>query len=280
MSRGVSTFGQFCRPLLLTALLSVVPACSLIRSEKGGTPEQPPLAQSPGENDSDSDLPFSMKVMKEVNDGKELHILGSVVARTAWSADAVLIRLTSLRSGDIVGVTNFPLTKLISETRPLEPSAGASVKAGEELTFSLSVGSDGLTDYQLELLWGAEAKQVVEKKKRSESLRLTVRNIEVQTLRGDCFYPPCEVRFQLKARLHNDGAGLIEKVVLGVGFVFTDSAPGTVPAQEEKIEVPNLKLFPGTSQPFKILLKEELTEEEAEELMPILRVISFDGEGS
>jgi hypothetical protein len=239
-------------------------------------------------------MPFTLKVSQEVNDGKELHILGSVVANTEWDPDDVIVRLTSLKDGLPVGVVHHTLKKLIEARVGNEQLKTALISAGEEITFSLSVSSTNMSDYQLVLLWGEEADQYLGRKPKQKNaqttragaakevgggLKLRIHSIEIETLMADCPYPPCNVRFRLKAILQNQGDGIITSAKLGVGFLATELAGSdTLPEEEEQVDVPNLKLPPGQSRPFRILLTQELSEEVAEEVRPILRVLSFEGE--
>lgn len=291
------------RLMVLASVLLFAGGCSLL----GMTPEkegEPALESTEGLPGSEN-LPFSLEVSQEINDGKELHILGSVKANTEWNPDEVVVRLTSLKDGIQVGVVHHTLKKLIESRVGITRDAAEVIKPGAETTFSLSVPSVGISDYQIVLLWGEEAEpyldpRVVAKRKESKSkkeepskeesekeapaatenrkgLKLRVHSIEVETLRASCPYPPCDVRFRLKALLQNEGTTVIESAKLGVGFIPVELVGSqTVPEEEEEVEVPKLGLQPGLSRPFRILLTQEMSEEVAETVRPVLRIISFE----
>jgi hypothetical protein len=229
-------------------------------------------------------MPFTLTVSKETNDGKELHILGSVISRDAWDPSGVVVRLTSLRDGKPVGVVHETLTRLIESRLGAGSLPSEELPAGSETKFSLSVPSVGMTDYQLGLLWGDEAEPyrtlatTGNNSRDSADLKLRVHSIEIETLKAACAYPPCDVRYRLKAVFQNQGRAIIASAKLGVGFVQNEMlGSDSIPQDEEQVEVPNLDLEAGKSRPFKILLNKELSEDLADEITPVLRILSFSG---
>lgn len=261
--------------------------CSLVSNPE--PPAHPDVVLETSENlPGNERMPFALQVNQEINDGKELHILGNVKANTAWNPDYVIVRLTSLKDGNPVGVVHQSLRKLIEAKVGLVKEVAAVVDKDEEVSFSLTVPSVGISDYQIVLLWGEEAEPYLDKglprmsgKSGGPSvgagLKLRVHSIEIETLRAACSYPPCDVRFRLKALLQNEGKATIKSAKLGVGFIPSELASAqTVPEQEETVDVPNLNLEPGNSRPFRILLNQEMSEEVSESVHPVLRIISFE----
>jgi len=205
-------------------------------------------------------------------------------------------------------VVHHSLRKLIESRVGISRSVDEMIKTGQETTFSLSVPSISISDYQLVLLWGDEAdqfldKKVIEARNRREAarqaelkaaraaaqstpipapvmktnLKLRVHSIEIETLKAVCSYPPCDVRFRLKALLQNEGTGVIGSARLGVGFIPIELlGTQTAPEDEEEVEIPKLGLQPGVSRPFRILLNQEMSEEVADTVRPVLRIISFE----
>ena len=107
---------------------------------------------SSAKTDAKPGLPFSLEVADEVNDGERLHILGAVSAAADWNLKDVIVKLTSLAGGNTIGVSYLPLTQAKKKLQTM-------IKAGEKYSFTISVPSKEITDYQLELLWGEEAKR-------------------------------------------------------------------------------------------------------------------------
>jgi hypothetical protein len=276
--------------IVASSSLVLLSGCSLLFA---GKPSEV-ILESTEDLPGSERMPFTLKVGQEINDGKELHILGSVVANTEWNPAEVVVRLTSLKDGKPVGVVHHTLKKLIEARVGVGQMKAELISAGDETNFSLSVPSAGMSDYQLVLLWGEEAEQFLESKPKQKidketqasngksagnGLKLRIHSIEVETLKSECPYPPCEVRFRLKAVLQNQGKSVITSAKLGVGFIATELLGSNMsPDEEEQVDVPNLKLLPGQSRPFRILLNQEMSEEIAEDVRPVLRIVSFEGE--
>lgn len=273
------------RRLFLLCILLLQGCFFLPNSETSTSPEV--VIESTEDMPGNDRMPFTLTVTQEVNDGKELHILGKVKAKTAWNPDFVIVRLTSLKDGNPVGVVHQSLRRLIAAKIGTAKEEDEVINSDEEVAFSLTVPSVDISDYQIVLLWGEEAEPYLDKdlpkavetpdEKTRLGLKLRVHSIEIETLRGQCSYPPCEVRFRLKALLQNEGKGLIQSAKLGVGFIPSEMVGmNTLPEDEETVDVPSLNLAPGMSRPFRILLNQEMSEEIAETVRPVLRIISFE----
>jgi hypothetical protein len=271
---------------LCIVFLSILSGCALFKSSYNNQQ----ALESTDLISGDQKMPFVLQVNREVNDGKELHILGSVHATTEWNPDRVVLQLTSLNEGNTVGVVRHTLRKLLQDRSGTLAEPVATVASGEEVLFSLAVSSKGISDYQIVLLWGEDAEPYLDSaattskvgskltsQMNSKDLRLRVHSIEIETLKALCSYPPCDVRFRLKALFQNEGKDVINSAKLGVGFIPSElSGTDTVPESEEIVEVPGLSLQPGVSRPFRILLNKEMPEEVAESVKPVLRIVSFE----
>lgn len=127
------------KKFFLLLLCAAVQGCSFLgfsRPEKSGS--------------SGRELPFQLEVTDEVNDGERLHISGSVTAKTEWSADEVLVRLSGVNAGELVEVSHLPLQAALGQER------NKVIESGEKFNFALSLPSANITDYQLELIWGKD----------------------------------------------------------------------------------------------------------------------------
>lgn len=234
---------------------------------------------------ANQELPFAMKIIDEVNDGKELHILGSVSAQAHWNAKSVVVRLSSLQAGEVLGVSYYSLAQLASKNNALTLEQASVVEPGQQVNFSLAVPAEGITDYQLELLWGREALIYLKENTDYKPLSVKVQNIKIEALRSTCPDNLCDIRYRFLGKLLNSGGGMISKVILGVGFVEQGQGEklnlsSRIPANEEKIEIPGLRLYPGESKSFRLLLNRAVPEEESTSIRPVLRIISFEGDES
>ena len=235
------------------------------------------------QNRSSQDLPFVLEVVDEVNDGERLHVLGAVTAQTDWMVNDVVVRLTGMRSGEQIGISYLPLRSNLSSSQAGDTNTQI-IKAQEKYSFSVSVPSQNITDYQLELLWGDEAKRHLKNIEVQKPGSLELRQIEVLTKKADCPKQNCGVVYKMTAQLFNSGATVIDKVVLGVGFLVV--TPGQkldfkkqIPQNEERIELSQLALMPGASRPLSLDFDEPVTEEKFQsgqgELRPNIRIVSF-----
>lgn len=222
-------------------------------------------------------LPLSLQVVDEVNDGSRLHILGSVSAATDWDLKDVIVKLTGLNNGQEVGISYLPLANADTRKEHL-------IKAGEKFTFSISVPSPELTDYQIELLWGEDAKRNLALARAAQPGSVELRDIQVETIRQPCSGSDCEVTFRITGKIHNGTGKNITNLVLGVGYIRTSPAKldltRQIPQNEENIDIGRFLLAPGASREVRLnfdrpVLEKELVNQ-AGQLKPSIRIISFE----
>jgi hypothetical protein len=208
-------------------------------------------------------------VVDEVNDGQRLHILASIESRTVWDPRRVMVRLTGLSGEKILGVSDYPLVASASGSAP------ALLEPGRPFDVSLSIPVAGVTDYQLELLWGEESGMEL---KGTAPSPLQLQNVAVVRSGAPCEAERCAVVFEVTGNLTNLGTGTINRAALGVGFLPHAQGFGAVsgiPAEEEVIDLTALALQPGKSRPIKLSVEQpELVG--GAELTPVVRVVSFE----
>lgn len=214
-------------------------------------------------------VPFGLKVVDEVNDGERLHILASIESRTMWDPRRVMVRLTGLSGDTVLGVNDY---SLVGSGNPAVP---AVLEPGRPFDVSLSIPVGGVTDYQLELLWGEESG--VELKGTAPS-PLQLKNLTVAKSEVPCVAAKCPVVFEVSGDLANFGTGTIARAALGVGFLPHAKGGGAiagVPADEEVIDLASLALEPGSARPIKLSVEQpELAG--GGELTPVVRIVSFE----
>ena len=215
-------------------------------------------------------VPFELEVLEDVNDGTTLHILGELSARTDWDARDVLVRLTGMVDGEPGKTDDFHLNGF-------EGLKNGQLAVGQPARFSLSIPSEGLTDYQVEALWGAEARVTERGRAGLRRSPIVLQDLEVETYKERCAIAPCARSFTLFGSLRNVGTELVRGVSLGVGLVWLNSGEEYDPAKhrpekEDMIEVGALNLSPGSTQPLEIAIDKKYPTSEQGRFRPVLRI--------
>jgi hypothetical protein len=221
-----------------------------------------------------ANVPFGLTVVDEVNDGERLHILASIESRAAWDPRRLMVRLTGLQGDAVLGVSDYPVAAAAGTALP------ETLPAGESFDISLSIPALGITDYQLELLWGEEAGPASTLVVAS-SLRLE----DVTVSRGTaahggeaCRGGDCPVVFEVTGTLTNQGPGTIFRASLGIGFLPHGGRGGPmigIPADEEVVDLGGLAIVPGASRPVRLTV-EQPSLASGDALTPVVRVVSFE----
>ena len=276
--RGVNSCSKaplFCALLLSIGLLVSMSGCGIFtgagKSKRG-------IDSAMGADPSVT--PFRLDVLKERNDGESLKIDGQIVSKSVRGADDVLVRLTAVDSSGEQRVSFHRLIDLINGEKELKPKTPTK--------FSLAVPSNGISNYQLEVLWGkdaepfmADAKAAIKPSKSSPEF-LALRNLEVHRVPdGSCSSPEeCLVTFSIKGEFFNSGRATIRDVVLIAGF--SPAAKLDLPTQklenERRIEVRNVQLAPQATKPFRLTLEKILPASDTVAYQPVVRIISFESD--
>lgn len=225
--------------------------------------------------------PFRLDVLKEVNDGKNLTIQGQLVSKTERSAKDVLVRLSAI---DAVGKERTVLHKVVD----LLPG-NSNLSPNMATQFSLSLPSTGISNYQLEVLWGKDAAPYLMeegraslKQPKTQSEFLALRNLEVHRVPdGSCSSPEeCLVTFSIKGEFFNSGRATIRDVVIVAGFVPASKVglPSHPLENEKRIQVKNLELAPKAAKPFRLSLEKLLPASDTVAYQPVVRIESFESD--
>lgn len=253
-SAGRALFGLSLSLLLLCA-------CARQGAVRPDEPGQPAGSSPPA-------VPFSLRVLEERNDGRNIFLAGEIESYSEWDRRDLLIHLSSYRSGELVRENFFHMPQ-----NNAGQEDGGRVAAGEVSRFALSIPALEVTDYQIELLWGKDARQY---RTRPEDGRLELRDIQLQS--AECGQQVCEVPFIVTGNFFNSGSARIEEVRLAVSLVREGEAPpvaaeGEAGELEEAVEVAGLALAPGESRPFRISLAGEAYRDMPSSLKPYIRVL-------
>ncbi len=224
--------------------------------------------------------PFRLDILKETNDGKNLTIQGQVIAKSKRPSKDVLVRLTAV---DIQGEEKTAIHRvadLLSNSADLTPAMPTQ--------FSLSLPAQGISNYQLEVLWGKDAEAYLGdtpaalKQQRTSSEFLALRNLEVHRVPdGSCSSPEeCLVTFSIKGEFFNSGKATIRDVVVLAGFTPASKLglPNHPLENEKRIEVQNLDLAPQATKPFRLTIEKLLPASDTVAYQPVVRIVSFESD--
>jgi len=222
--------------------------------------------------------PFRLDVLQETNDGKNLSIQGQVVSKSQRSSKDVLVRLTAVDAQGEEKTAIHKLADLIPNAGDLTPSMPTQ--------FSLSLPSQGISNYQLEVLWGKDAEPYLgdsrasfKQQQKASSEFLALRNLEVHRVPdGSCSSPEeCLVTFSIKGEFFNSGKATIRDVIVVAGFTPASKlgSPNHPLENEKRIQVQNLDLAPQATKPFRLTLEKLLPASDTVAYQPIVRIVSF-----
>jgi hypothetical protein len=220
--------------------------------------------------------PYALRIVDEVNDGHTLHIAAEVKSSVALEALPAVLRLTTLNSGEPVQVSYYPVARGVRAEQTRTPG-----KDGLALSFDLSAGSENITDYQLELLWGQEALEHLP----SNNLRapaLQLRNLTIQPS-GCQSTVACMGKLRIMAELFNPGLVPVPTATLGIGFIWQANGapppdPGEVPQREQKLVLNTLNLDPGRSRPVTLTVNRDIPKQPGGQYRPVLRIVDPPGD--
>jgi hypothetical protein len=219
-------------------------------------------------------------VLEESNDGETMVIKGRVVPKTTWASDQVMVRLAAVDDAGEQVTSYQKLNDIAAERKELG--------AGQPVNFSLSLPSRGLSNYQLEVLWGNDAAPYGSAPKASLKQPqpprefLALQGLEVHRVPdGSCSSPEeCLVRFSIKGEFFNSGRATIQNITLLAGFSPADKLdlPEQILENERRIEVRNVNLAAGAKKPFRLTLEKFVPASDTVAYQPVVRIVSFGNE--
>lgn len=230
-----------------------------------------------------SATPFKLEVLEELHDGADIVIKGRLTPKDEWPSNEVVVRLAAL---DESGQQRISFHRMSD----LAPQAGM-MAAGKPENFSLTIPSAGLTNYQLEVLWGRDAgpflkdeptEEEPKAEKEAPTQYLALRKLEVHRVPGESCANPneCELKFTITGELFNSGGATVRNVVIVAGFTTPDqlALKDQILENERKVEVRNLGLKPGASKPFRLSLEKHVSSSDQTAPQPVVRIVSVDSD--
>ena len=200
-------------------------------ARKGDAAATGAVANDVAESSSGEELALEAQVREEVYDGEQLGVTVQLKTHAEIDASVVAVRLRLLRGGEMVSDNLIPLPTILA-TQVLE--------ADQEYLIPLVGHAENLTDYQVELVWGGEAIDLL-KTQTTKDLVVTVKEVEKEQV---CVESQCGDSYKLKALLEvtNSGKMPCGKVALKVHL----AVPG-VQSAAKVVRFNSFNLKPGTT---------------------------------
>lgn len=189
--------------------------------------------------------PFEMRVVDEIYDGQQLSSLLELRTKRSSDARIIAVRLRLFSKGRQVGNEVYPLTALLPQVVRLEQGQNYDVRV-------MGKGED-LANYQVEVLWGAEALQALEEAGR-KAVSLDVQTTEFEPY---CAGDVCGKRLVVLLRIINEGRELCDGLALKT---VLRGARGEGSA--EIVELPAIELKPGASRQVRLKFTAMVAEED------------------
>jgi len=237
----------------------------------------------------EENLPFSLHITEELYDGKRLYIQGRLESATPWDMRELAIRLITLKQGEVLGVSLYPLDEIVVN-KPASEEGTMNFSDRNPAEFLVWGDAEAMSDYQLEVLWGEEALKSpdngarVSRDVQATQSRLEIRNIQVETERMACEQEEvCKANFRISGELFNTGSAIVSFVNLAIGLpsdqelVETAQSSVRTTEDEEMVEITNLGLRPGNSRELRLTMEREIFDPGMLNRIPYLRIISFGG---
>lgn len=176
-------------------------------------------------------LALEAQVREEIYDGEQLGVTVQLKTHEEIDASVVAIRLRLLRGGEVVSDSLLPLPSVLS-TQVLD--------ADKEYLVPLVGNAANLTDYQVELVWGGEAIDLL-KTQTTKDLVVSIKQVEQEQV---CEGARCGDSYKLKALLEvtNSGKMPCGKVALKVHL----AVPG-IQSAAKVVRFDSFNLKPGTT---------------------------------
>lgn len=197
---------------------------------------------------ADEQSPLILAIEEEYRSEDQLTIQGTLTSKDYWSDESVaVVRLISLNGGEIIGEALYPLQS-------------TEISKGDSHSFTISVSAGDITDYQLSLLWGDDAKILLSKVTPADNIKiedapakesLILKDVDSDITPAQCKLgeSSCEGGISITATLDNQSNEDASKIIVGVRLV-TES--GDELAQEEIHELDGVKIPAKSSRPLEI----------------------------
>lgn len=244
--------------VLSVGFSSVFISCAAITSQSS----EQDTAQKHGDEPA---LPFSLEVTEERYDGKNLYLSLKLTSLTSHDPRSSLLRVTPFEQGKRLSSHSYAISDI---------KRASEVAHSKVLSFPLVVRVGKMTDYQLELVWGQEARTFAKSSGSDRSLRTIseVAGLHISAVEYDR-------SSGLKAILEYAGDSTLEGLILQFAMVENSEPLDFQTAfnqNGEEFILEALVIEPHTPKKLKIIIEGEGGEDKVEELdqrIPMLRAL-------
>jgi len=235
--------------------------------------------------------PLEIEIPQAFTQNQKLYVRTSLRPLVNLKANEVAV--------GVVGVGETPSESF----RLLSDASGKQIAvAGERILADFEIPATGLTEYQVVLKWGEDAKSKAselsptahvplvedppaapetELPAKPLSGKVSIENLTLHQTRAECISPPCDNLCSFQGELLNGLQSKLSKVSLALGVTFipvgaqlihpADLAP--LGADEEEVILDNLSLESGARRAIEVKLSEPLAEIPEGTFVPYLRLL-------
>jgi hypothetical protein len=208
-----------------------------------------------------------MEITEDVNDGQHVYVRGLVHVRAVWPLEEVAFRLSSFADGEPQSSKLLPLNSVLSQS-------GALV-AGESRNFEVHMPVGAAREYQLELVWGEDARAAVQ----AEAVKaLQIRAFRSEHVPVTCPEGACPEKLVLHGKLFNSGTLRVNAATLGVSIHWVPEGAeldlaSRIPENEERVEISSLNLEAGSERDFSFEIDGALPRQAGGVFAPFVRIV-------
>jgi len=236
--------------MVLVMFVSAVLLCGCVAG-KWVTTRTAPKGKGTGASEGSTaaggeQLALEAQVREEMYDGEQLGVTVQLKTHEEIDASVVAVRLRLLRGGEVISDTLLPLPSILSTDK---------LDADQEYLVPLVGHAANLTDYQVELVWGGEAIDLL-KTQTTKDLLVTIKEVEREQV---CQGAQCGDSYRLKTLVEvtNSGKMPCGKVALKVHL----SVPG-VQSAEKVVRFDSFNLKPGATTMIRLNFQDILQKEQ------------------
>ncbi|MDZ4785351.1 MAG: hypothetical protein SGJ02_04660 [bacterium] len=224
--------------------------------------------------------PFQIQILEEKNLGDEIRVKLRLTAHVPWPSDNIVILLSSLKGESVVSkVQNC----IFDDCIPKKDQKIEILPAFVPKDITLSVPAEEVSDYRVEVIWGAEATEFKQQLalQLQDNVAPELSLITIDKKVSNCSLAECHVAYTVKAILTNTSTRTIKEVILGAGFFILNSSekPNKVPQipkNEEKIPLQDLYLAPNSSKTIEVIVEQDVPRSVERLLKPSIRILSHE----
>ncbi len=210
--------------------------------------------------------PYALEVVKEEYDGEYLALVATVTAYKEIRQKDPLVRVIPYSQGTPLAASTYRVADYVD-------SEHRGHKQSKVIKLPLVVPASSMSDYQIELLWGKDAKAAYEEQSTASKAGLSqVSDVvvqQVELLEGGMLY----------AVIHNSSGQTLQELGVQVAFAKYGGGLDFQKAFQENgvlLELHDLNLKPGGDKKLKIVLEDSPPLQAS--YSPLIRIVPLQDE--